>query len=294
VDQQQRNISGAPTQDDAERHAQGPVDDRLTSDDWMRPPGESLRGKTVLVTGASSGIGAAIALACAGHGADVIVNYLGDPASAEDVCRGIRALGRQAETAHANVADSSDVTRMMREAVARFGKVDVLVNNAGIESQTDFLDKSEAEWDRTLAVNLKGPFLCSQAFARAAVERHGGGTIINISSVHEDLAFPGYADYCAAKGGLRMLCRDLALELAPHGINVVNVAPGAIATPINAETLDNPDKRSALEQSIPQHRIGSPREVALLVAYLASDVARYITGTTITIDGGLMRQTGSL
>ena len=145
-----------------------------------------------------------------------------------------------------------------------------------------------------ISVDLKGPFLCAQAAARDMVRRGSRGTIINISSVHEDLPFPGYASYCAAKGGLRMLCRNLALELAPHNINIVNVGPGAIATPINATTLQDPQKVAALNKEIPLGRIGTPEEVATLVAYLASDAASYITGTTVFIDGGLMRQTSSL
>ena len=182
----------------------------------------------------------------------------------------------------------------MQQAVEQLGKLDVLVNNAGIEKQTPFLEVTEQDWDTIIAVNLKGPFLCTQAAAREMAKRKEHGTIINISSVHEDLPFPGYASYCASKGGLRMLCRDLALELAPYNINIVNVAPGAIATPINKGTLDDPEKLTALKREIPLGRVGTPEEVACLVAYLASDEAAYITGTTIVIDGGLMHQTGSL
>jgi len=144
-----------------------------------------------------------------------------------------------------------------------------------------------------IAVNLKGPFLCTQLAAREMAKK-GGGTIINISSVHEDLPFPGYAAYCASKGGLRMLCRDLALELAKHHINVINVAPGAINTPINEKTMEHPEKVLALKREIPLGRVGEPSEVAKLVCYLASDDAAYITGTTVVIDGGLMHQTESL
>lgn len=182
---------------------------------------------------------------------------------------------------------------MMSQAISRFGRIDVLVNNAGIEKESPFLEKPESEWDRVIGINLKGPFLCSQAAAREMAKRKKG-TIINISSVHEDLPFPGYATYCAAKGGLRMLCRDLALELAPPGINVINVAPGAINTPINERTLSDPEKKLALLREIPLGRVGDPEEVGKLVCYLASDDASYITGTTIVIDGGLMHQTGSL
>jgi glucose 1-dehydrogenase len=249
-----------------------------------------LSGKVALVTGASSGIGAAIAQEFGRQGARVVVNYVGDP----DPAQAIVAQLPEAIAAEADVSQAASVQRLLRHAVERFGGVDVLVNNAGIERHAPFLDKTEADWDAVLAVDLKGPFLCTQAVARDMVRRRARGTIINISSVHEDLPFPGYAAYCAAKGGLRMLCRDLALELAPYGINVVNVAPGAIATPINTATLADPEKKLALEREIPLGRIGTPEEVASLVAYLASDAAAYITGTTVFIDGGLMRQTGAL
>ena len=251
---------------------------------------DMLSGKVALVTGASSGIGAAIAREFGRQGARVMVNYVGDP----DPAQAIVAQLPEAIAVEADVSQAASVQRMVLQAVERFGSVDVLVNNAGIERHTPFLDKTEADWDAVLAVDLKGPFLCTQAVARDMVRRQARGTIINISSVHEDLPFPGYAAYCAAKGGLRMLCRDLALELAPYGINVVNVAPGAIATPINKATLEDPEKKLALEREIPLGRIGTPEEVAWLVAYLASDAAAYITGTTVFIDGGLMRQTGAL
>ncbi|MCA1644375.1 MAG: glucose 1-dehydrogenase [Chloroflexi bacterium] len=249
-----------------------------------------LAGKVALVTGASSGIGAAIALEFGRQAAQVVVNYVGSAAGAQAVVQQIP----EAVAIQADVSQAAEVASMVDQAISRFGRVDVLVNNAGIERHSPFLEKSEADWDAVLAVNLKGPFLCTQAVARDIVRRKARGTIINISSVHEELPFPGYADYCAAKGGLRMLCRDLALELAPYGINIVNVAPGAIATPINKETLGDPAKIAALEHEIPLHRIGTPDEVAQLVAYLASDAAAYMTGTTVFIDGGLMQNTGGL
>ncbi|MBV9174388.1 MAG: glucose 1-dehydrogenase [Chloroflexi bacterium] len=250
----------------------------------------ALSNKVALVTGASTGIGESIALELGRQGASVVVNYIGPSEPAEAAARQIS----QAIAVEADVSKSEDVVRMVATAVDRFGRVDVLVNNAGIEHSAPFLEKSEADWERILGVNLKGPFLCAQAVARDIVRRKARGTIINISSVHEDLPFPGYVDYCASKGGLRMLCRDLALELAPYGINIVNVAPGAIATPINTATLQDPEKKLALEREIPMHRIGTPEEVAALVAFLASDAASYITGTTVVIDGGLSKQTGAL
>ncbi len=253
-----------------------------------------LQNKVVLVTGASSGIGRAIAVEAARQGAAVMVNHLGQLPETKEVLAEIERSGGRAISFEADVSDAEAVGQMVQETVSRLGRIDVLVNNAGVEHGRPFLEKPTEEWDKTIAVDLKGPYLCAQAAAQAMVARGRGGTIINISSVHEDIAFPGYAAYCAAKGGLRMLCRDLALELAPHRINVINVAPGAIATPINKATLEDPQKKAALEREIPLGRIGTPEEVAKLVAYLASDDASYITGTTVFIDGGLMRSTGGL
>lgn len=246
-----------------------------------------------LVTGASSGIGKAIALEMGRRGAAVAVNYIGHQESANEVARAIGQEGGQAVTIQADVSKPEDVSNLIAKTVSELGGIDVLVNNAGVEKETPFLDMPVEQWDQVTAVDLRGPFLCTQAAARE-MARRGKGTIINISSVHEDLPFPGYAAYCAAKGALRMLCRNLALELAPHHINIVNVAPGAINTPINQRTLSDPDKKAALEREIPLGRVGEPEEVAKLVCYLASDDASYITGTTIFIDGGLMHQTGSL
>ena len=255
--------------------------------------GRSLEGKVALITGASGGIGRSIAIEMGRRGAAVAVNYIGASDAAREVTDVIAREGGAAIAIEADVSRSDDVERMMAEVVSKLGRIDVLVNNAGIEKEAPFLEKSEREWDRVLAVNLKGPFLCAQRAAREMAKR-GKGTIINISSVHEDLPFPGYSAYCASKGGLRMLCRDMALELAKDHINVVNVAPGAVNTPINERTLSDPEKVAALDREIPLGRVGEPEEVAKLVCYLASDDASYITGTTVVIDGGLMHQTGSL
>lgn len=255
--------------------------------------GKSLQGKVAIVTGASTGIGKAIAIEMARRGASVVVNYIGKPDPAQDAVKAIKGANGVAQAIEADVSNSQQVSRMVAQTVAQFGHIDVLVNNAGIEKEIPFLDLPESEWDAIIAVDLKGPFLCTQAAAREMAKRKKG-TIINISSVHEDLPFPGYAPYCAAKGGLRMLCRDLALELAKFNINIVNVAPGAIDTPINEATMKNPEKVLALKREIPLGRVGQPQDVAKLVCYLASDDASYITGTTVVIDGGLMHQTQSL
>ena len=255
--------------------------------------GKPLQGKVGLVTGAATGIGKAIAMEMARRGASVVVNYIGNASPAQDVVKTIQGEKGAALAIEADVSNAAQVSQMIAQTVSQFGHIDVLVNNAGIEKQAPFLDLAESDWDRIIAVDLKGPFLCTQAAAREMAKR-SKGTIINISSVHEDLPFPGYAPYCAAKGGLRMLCRDLALELAKHNINIVNVAPGAIDTPINESTLKNPEKVLALKREIPLGRVGQPADVAKLVCYLASDDASYITGTTVVIDGGLMHQTESL
>jgi glucose 1-dehydrogenase len=254
---------------------------------------KSLKGKTALVTGAATGIGKAIATEMARRGANVVVNYIGKPDLAQDVVNAIKGENGVALAIEADVSNSEQVSRMVAQTVSQFGRVDVLVNNAGIEKEMPFLELAESDWDRIIAVDLKGPFLCTQAAAREMAKRNKG-TIINISSVHEDVPFPGYAPYCAAKGGLRMLCRDLALELAKYNITIVNVAPGAIDTPINDATLRNPEKVLALKREIPLGRVGRPEDVAKLVCYLASDDASYITGTTVVIDGGLSHQTQSL
>lgn len=253
----------------------------------------SLKDKIIVITGASSGIGRAIAVETARQGARVVVNYIGNLDAAQEVLREIENDHGVALAIEADISKSHEVERMISQTISQLGRVDVLVNNAGVEKETPFLTKPESEFDAVIGVNLKGPFLCAQAAARDMAKRKKG-TIINISSVHEDLPFPGYSAYCAAKGGLRMLCRDLALELAPHGINVINVAPGAIDTPINRRTLADPEKKMALRREIPLGRVGEPQEVAKLVCYLASDDAAYITGTTVVIDGGLMHQTKSL
>jgi glucose 1-dehydrogenase len=254
---------------------------------------KSLQGKVALVTGAATGIGKAIAIEMARRGASVVINYIGKPDPAQDVVKTIKSASGTAVAIEADVSNSQQVAHMIAQAISQFGQIDVLVNNAGIEKEIPFLELAENDWDKIIAVDLKGPFLCTQAAARE-MAKHKKGTVINISSVHEDLPFPGYAPYCAAKGGLRMLCRDLALELAEYNINIVNVAPGAIDTPINDATMKNPEKVLALKREIPLGRVGRPEDVANLVCYLASDGASYITGTTVVIDGGLMHQTQSL
>jgi glucose 1-dehydrogenase len=250
-----------------------------------------LQGKVALVTGGSLGIGEAIARAFGREGASITVDYLHHQEPAERLCQ---EVGQdRAMTMQADVSKTADLQRLIQATVDRFGRLDILVNNAGIEMPTPFLDVSEDQWDKQLAVDLKGPFFAAQFAARQMVKQNKG-KIINISSVHEDLPMPGNAVYCAAKGGLRMLIRTLADELAPYHINVVGIGPGAIATPINKETLADPQKMQTLLKTIPLGRIGQPEDVAGLAVWLASDAADYVTGTTFFIDGGLMQYAGSL
>ncbi len=253
-----------------------------------------LNGKTAIITGAATGIGKSIAEEFSKLGANVVINYGHNADPANELANKLNRNSFNAIAIKADVSNQSEVDLMVQETIEKFGRIDVLVNNAGIEKKRPFLEKPLEEWNRILAVNLTGPFICAQAVAREMIKAKIEGVIINISSVHEEIGFPGYSDYCAAKGGLRMLCRNLALELAPYRIRVVNVGPGAIATPINETVLNDPAEKKALEEEIPIHRIGNPEEVAKLAAFLASDDASYITGTTVFVDGGLMRQTGSL
>jgi glucose 1-dehydrogenase len=244
-----------------------------------------LSGKVAIVTGAGSGIGYAIAERLAAAGAGVCVNYLGY----EDEAKALAQRLPKAIAVKADVSKAADVQAMVDATVKELGSIDVLINNAGLERSMPFLDIDEATWDLMLDVDLKGAFLCAQASGRAMRDSGNGGSIVNISSIHEDVAFPGFTPYCAAKGGLRMLMRNAALELAPYKIRVNNVAPGAIATPINTRTLNDPEKVAILQRIIPLARMGRPEEVAEVVLFLASDASSYVTGSTYYVDGGMVR-----
>jgi glucose 1-dehydrogenase len=247
-----------------------------------------LANKRALITGGDQGIGRGIALRFAQEGADVAISYRSHQENADATVKEIESLGRKAVAVQNDVSVNATLQKFYRDASAAIGPIDVLVNNAGIEKRAQFLEASEADYDTVLAVNLKGPFFLSQVFARDMVASRRAGKIINISSVHEELPFPNFASYCAAKGGLKMLCRNLAIELAPHGITVNNIAPGAIKTPINANLLNDPAKLNPLLEHIPLGRLGSPEDVAGCAAFLASSDADYITGATLLVDGGLL------
>ena len=250
-----------------------------------------LEGKVALITGAGSGIGEAIAIRFAAEGAQVVINYHpGGKHSGKSVEAEIEKAGGQALALAANVDQRQEVERMFQELLARFGRLDVAVNNAGIEIKKPFIEVPDEEWHRVLGVNLYGSFVVSQLAARQMVKQGPGGKIIFISSVHEDIPFPGYTSYCASKGAIRMMMRNLAMELAEFKINVNNIAPGAIATPINEPVLKDPHARQYALEEIPWGRFGKPEEIASVAAFLASAEADYVTGSTYYIDGGLTQQ----
>lgn len=247
-----------------------------------------LQNKVALVTGSSQGIGRGIAVRLAEEGADLVINGRDDDDESRQTLEQVRALGRRACFIAADVGVVAQCQRLVAQAVEQMGRLDILVNNAGVQKHSPFLEADEADYDLVLNVNLRGPFFLAQAFARHLRDAGRAGRIINNSSVHEELPFPNFTGYCASKGGLKMLMRNLAIELAPLGITVNNVAPGAIETPINRALMNQPEKLAGLLENIPAGRLGQPRDVASAVAFLASDEADYITGTTLVIDGGLL------
>ena len=253
-----------------------------------------LEGKVAVVTGGSLGIGAGIVRRLAAEGAAVTLDYFSHRDAADTIAAEITSAGGKAQVVQADVSQVADVQRLIAQAISAYGRLDILVNNAGIEQPTPFEFVTEQQWDHQIAVDLKGAFFAAQAAWRQFIAQGGGGAIINISSVHEELPMVGNSVYCAAKGGLRMLTRTLANELAKHNVRIVNIGPGAIATPINAATLNDPARKAALLGEIPLARIGTPGDIANAVVWLATDQASYVTGTTLFVDGGLMIYAGSL
>jgi glucose 1-dehydrogenase len=253
-----------------------------------------LQNKVAIVTGSATGIGKAIAAGMAAEGAAVVIDYVGAPDLADAVVANIRSKGRKAMAVDADVSSPDQVNALVEQTIKIMGRLDILVNNAGMESKHPFTEYPFELWQKVIAVDLTGPFLCAQAAARAMIQQGSGGRIINISSIHEDLPMLTNAPYCAAKGGLRMLMRTIAVELAPQKITVNNIAPGAIYTPIDADVEASKTIESKLMAEIPLGRWGKPEEVADLAIFLASDAAGYCTGSTFFIDGGMLRQSGSL
>jgi glucose 1-dehydrogenase len=253
-----------------------------------------LADKVAIVTGGNSGIGKAIALAMAHHGASVMIDYVGDSAPANALVLEIGNFGGLAATFAADVSKPDDVDALIVQTVKQFGGVDILVNNAGIEKKAPFLETPFEVYTKIIDVNLTGVWLCSQRAAKQMAKQKRGGRIINISSVHEDLTMPTNAPYCASKGGVRMLMRTIAVELAPHGITVNNVCPGAVDTPMDAALKQDKKEYGVLLSEIPLRRMAKPEEIAELCIFLASDAAAYITASSYVIDGGLMQNSGSL
>jgi glucose 1-dehydrogenase len=254
----------------------------------------TLDGKVAIVTGAGTGIGQGISRAFAKAGAKVVVDYVGKASIAQQTLDEIQNAGGTAMGFDADISNQDDVNALIAKTVESYGKVDIFVNNAGIEKKFDFVDYPLDEWQKIMAVNLTGPFLCSQAAARQMIKQGNGGRIINISSVHEDLPLLTNAPYCASKGGLRMLMRTIAVELAKHKITVNNIGPGAIYTPIDADVEADKTMNDAILAEIPLGRWGRPDEIGNMALYLASDDASYITGSTFFVDGGMLRNAGSL
>jgi glucose 1-dehydrogenase len=247
-----------------------------------------LEGKVALVTGSSQGIGQAIAVRLAQEGANIVIDYRSHQEGAKETLAKVEAAGRKGCIVKADLGVVSDVRQLIADGIEYFGQLDILVNNAGIEKNASFWEVTEADYDAVLNVNLKGVFFATQALVQHLMQTKRTGKIINISSVHEELPFPHFTSYCASKGGVKMLTRNLAIELGPHGITINNVAPGAIETPINTKLLNDPEKLGALLKNIPLGRLGQPQDIASIVAFLASSDADYVTGTTFFVDGGLL------
>ena len=259
-----------------------------------RDPMPGIAGKNVLVTGGSSGIGQAIAVRFAEHGANVAINYLTQPEEAHDTEEQVHACVRRVQQegvrdvlVGGDVSSEDDVVRMVGDAIEGLGGIDILINNAGIQISRPSEELSSADFDRVLAVNLRGSFMCAREALRHFIAAGKPGAIVNVSSVHQLIPKPGYLGYSTSKGGMQNLTRTLALEYAGRGIRVNGIGPGATVTPINRAWIDDPLKRRQVEEHIPMQRAGEADEMAGVTCFLASDMAAYITGQTIFVDGGL-------
>jgi glucose 1-dehydrogenase len=253
-----------------------------------------LEGKTIIVTGGNSGIGEAIVVAAAAEGANVVVDYVVHPEATSEELLKITTAGGKAVGIDADVSKLEDLQKMIDFAVTTFGSLDVIVNNAGVETRTSVLDTTEEQYEHVMDINLKSAFFGTQFAAKQFIKQGTPGLVINISSVHEDWPMPGNTAYCVSKGGTRMLTRTAGVELGPHGVRVVNVAPGAVATPINTATMNDPTELKKLDAAIPLGRMAQPSEIADTVVFLASDKAAYMTATTVFVDGGIMQSSVGL
>lgn len=253
-----------------------------------------LKGKVAIVTGGNSGIGAAIVLELAKQGANLAIDYVAHPEATEELEQQVAALGDQVLGVDADVSKVADLQKLIDATVQKFGRLDILVNNAGIETRTSVLNTTEAQYEKVLAINLKSAFFGTQLAAKQMIKQGGGGRIVNISSVHEDWPMPDNIPYCLSKGGMRMLTRTAALELAKYQILVNGIGPGAVATPINLSTMQNPELLKKLDAAIPLGRMAKPAEIARVAAFLAGPGASYMTAVTVFVDGGLMQQSPGL
>ena len=254
----------------------------------------SLHGKVAIVTGGNTGIGKAVVLALAKEGATIVIDYIAEEDAEVLLEAEVRGMGDQVAGVKADVSKIEDLKTLVDTAATTFGRLDIMVNNAGIETRTSILDTTEEQYEKVLDINLKSAFFGTQLAAKQMISQGGGGRIINMTSVHEDWPMPGNTAYCLSKGGMRMLTRTAGVELAPHGILVVGVGPGAVDTPINAATVADPAQLAKLNASIPLGRVAEPTEIASVVAFLAGDGASYITATTIFTDGGIMQSSPGL
>jgi glucose 1-dehydrogenase len=254
----------------------------------------SLAGQPALVTGANSGIGKAVALGLAAAGADVVINYVTDPAAAEEVAHAIEAMGRRALTIKADVSREDEITAMFAKAVDHFGTLHIVVSNAGLQRDAPFDQMTLEQWNTVIGVNLTGQFLCAREAARIFKSRGvvedislAAGKIVCMSSVHQEIPWAGHANYAASKGGVMLLMKSIAQELAPYRIRVNSIAPGAIRTPINTAAWETPEAYRDLMTLVPYKRIGMPDDIAQAAVWLASDAADYVTGATLFVDGGM-------
>ncbi len=253
-----------------------------------------LAGQPALVTGANSGIGKAVALGLARAGADVAVNYITHPETADEVAHEIEAMGRRAIVLKADVSKEDEVEAMYASAIQQFGTLHISVSNAGLQRDSAFLEMTMEQWSTVIGVNLTGQFLCSRAAAREFMRRgvvpavsKAAGKMICMSSVHQVIAWAGHVNYAASKGGINMLMQSMAQELAPHFIRVNSIAPGAIRTPINTAAWNTPEAYASLMTLVPYKRIGEPDDIAQAAVWLASEASDYVTGTTMFVDGGM-------
>jgi len=253
-----------------------------------------LKDQVAIVTGGNSGIGKAIVLALAEQGVKVVIDYVTNPEAEEELEKQVHALGDQAIGVDADVSKIEDLQRLVDTAAQAFGHVDVMVNNAGIETRTSVLDTTEQQYERVMAINLKSAFFGTQIAAKQMIKQGTGGRIVNVTSVHEDWPMPGNTPYCLSKGGMRMLTRTAGVELAPYNILVVGVGPGAVDTPINAATEADPAAMKRLNAAIPIGRMADPGEIGAVVSFLASPGATYLAATTIFVDGGIMHSSPGL